>query len=63
MKNKALLDLAALGAAADLLSGGIYSSLHRFSKGGTHRNYRNKNSNIEYYYDEKGNLRRRKLSE
>lgn len=25
------------------------------------RNYENKNSNIEYYYDEKGNIKRRRI--
>ena len=29
-------------------------------KGSSHKEYKNKNANIEYYTDEKGNIRRRK---
>ena len=29
-------------------------------KGSTHKEYKNKNANIEYYTDEKGNIRKRK---
>lgn len=31
------------------------------SKGSTQNNYTNKNANVEYYVDEKGNIRRRKI--
>lgn len=30
-------------------------------KGSTHKEYKHKNKNIEYYTDEKGNIRKRKL--
>ena len=30
-------------------------------KGSTHKEYKNKNANIEYYTDEKGNIRKRKV--
>ena len=30
-------------------------------KGSSHKEYKNKNSNIEYYTDEKGNIRKRKI--
>lgn len=29
-------------------------------RGSSHKEYKNKNANIEYYTDEKGNIRRRK---
>lgn len=29
-------------------------------KGSSHKEYKNKNANIEYYTDEKGNIRKRK---
>ena len=32
----------------------------RIKKGSSHKEYKNKNANIEYYTDEKGNIRRRK---
>lgn len=32
-------------------------------KGSTHKEYKNKNSNIEYYTDNKGNIRKRKKHE
>lgn len=33
----------------------------QFKKGSTHKEYKNKNANIEYYTDEKGNIRKRKV--
>lgn len=60
--KKALADLAILGATADIMSGGAYGSMVSkfFRKQGTQKNYKNKNNNIEYYYDENGNFRRRR---
>lgn len=38
-----------------------YYEAPRIKKGSSQRKYENKNKNIEYYTDEKGNIRRRKL--
>lgn len=37
-----------------------YRPEFRFRSGGTHKDYPNKNANIEYYTDEHGNIRKRK---
>lgn len=39
-----------------------YRPEFRIKSGGTHRNYKNKDANIEYYTDEHGNIRKRKKS-
>lgn len=44
-----------------LCGGNNYSYMPRLSKGGTQKTYTNKNANIEYYTDEKGNIRKRKI--
>ncbi len=57
--NKSVRDFMAITAAL----GGFdtYFTMDGLcSKGGNQRNYPNKNSNIEYYTDEKGNIRKRK---
>ena len=38
-----------------------YYDQEPIKKGSTQKQYNNKNSNIEYYTDEKGNIRKRKL--
>ena len=38
-----------------------YYETPSFLKGNTQKQYKNKNANIEYYTDEKGNIRRRKI--
>lgn len=37
-----------------------YYDQEPLKKGSSHKEYKNKNSNIEYYTDEKGNIRKRK---
>lgn len=53
--------IAMLGAS--LLSLGGYDALAYMPKqnrGRSHKDYKDKNRNVEYYTDEKGNIRRRK---
>lgn len=57
--NKSVRDFMAI--TASLGGFGTYFTMDGLcSKSGTQRNYSNKNSNIEYYTDEKGNIRKRK---
>lgn len=54
---------ADLMATMMLMSGCIdpmYAPTFRFRSGGTKKRYENKDANIEYYTDEKGNIRKRK---
>lgn len=53
---------------AQAMMAGVAGSEHTYDyftemhvkRGPSHKEYKNKNANIEYYVDEKGNLRRRK---
>ena len=59
--NKYLANILAATMAA---TGGepTYPYNVRYKSGGTQKTYDNKNANIEYYTDEKGNIRRRKIN-
>lgn len=62
MGNSKLMGMALLGATANQMGGGYYSmGGNYFGRGGTQQTYHNKNANVEYYYDEKGNMKRRKV--
>ena len=55
--------LANIFAATMAATGGNLSYLDsHYRSGGTQKTYDNKNANIEYYTDEKGNIRRRKIN-
>lgn len=71
MRNKAmtkmLMATAVTSAMLASASGNEYSYYDYLdellpAKGGTKKEYKNKNANVEYYTDEKGNIRRRKVS-
>lgn len=57
--KKALRDFIGISAA---LGGPQFGDYYIGSpKGNTQKKYDNKNANVEYYTDEKGNIRRRKI--
>lgn len=57
--RKVLRDFAAVSA---ILGGPQFGDYYIGSpKGNTQKKYDNKNANVEYYTDEKGNIRRRKI--
>ena len=65
--TKKLAEIASLsmmlglsGGYGDAYSGYLDGLLP--AKGSSKKTYENKNSNIEYYTDEKGNIRRRKVT-
>lgn len=68
MRNKAMTKLLMATAMTSALLTSNDNSYPYFdylddllpAKGGTRKEYKNKNANIEYYTDEKGNIRRRK---
>ena len=58
--NKKLLSLALTNALFNAGNNYAYCPIPRIGKRHSYKKYDNKDANIEYYYDEKGNIRRRK---
>ena len=71
MRNKAMTKMLMATAVTSAMLTSASGNEHSYynyldellpAKGGTKKEYKNKNANVEYYTDEKGNIRRRKVS-